>query len=165
MTHHSSNGGAPNISGPDDIIKLNMGLIVSQVRSFCGPRHNDFEDYIQIGCMAVVKCYDSYDESKARWTTYACSCIRNALKNELRKKQRNIKTVNIDNIDEEKWYYDTNINDSIPENLEDNERQILDLKIAGYTRKEIAEITGQSSKSVRYQITRLLKKLRQINET
>ena len=48
-------------------------------RYFPHVRFSDYEDYAQIGAIGLCKAISRYDPSKSKLSTYACWCIRSAL--------------------------------------------------------------------------------------
>jgi len=146
----------------DEIVKENYGLLVSTARRFYPKTQDELEEYIQVGSIGMLKAIDTYDSSKSKFTTYACSCVFNEIYNYLRKlnKHKN----NVHDIVDFEGRESIDIEDYLPEDLTEKERFILKLRLHEYTRKEISEILGESENSTKYLIRKTLQKIRKANE-
>ena len=80
MTYHHSN--QKELEG---LFDQHYGLLVSQAISFKPRNKEELDEYIQIAAIGMIKAINTYDESKSKFATYAIVCIRNSLKNHLRK--------------------------------------------------------------------------------
>ncbi|MHA2358543.1 MAG: sigma-70 family RNA polymerase sigma factor [Candidatus Heimdallarchaeaceae archaeon] len=146
----------------DEIVTQNYGLLVSTAQRFYPSTKDELEEYIQVGSIGMLKAIDTYDSSKSKFTTYACSCIFNEIYNYLRKLKKHQNNVH-DIVDfEERQQID--IEDYFPEDLTEKERFILKLRLHDYTRKEISDILGESENSTKYLIRKTLQKIRKANE-
>lgn len=82
----------------DKIISLNIpyvGYILK--RKIGGLKHQDIEDYMEIGIIGLIKAVDSYDPSKGvKFSTYSFKCIQNELMMEIRRNKKHKGTLSLD---------------------------------------------------------------------
>jgi DNA-directed RNA polymerase specialized sigma subunit len=69
----------------DDTINRNFGLIVSQAVFFRPRNKQELDEYIQIGSLAMLRGIKSFDATKGKFSTFICTCIKNALKTHVNK--------------------------------------------------------------------------------
>lgn len=79
-----------NIEERNRIVENNMGLVGKMLSQYRKNYSNSFvitnDDLYQVGCVALIKAAESYDDSKgAAFSTYACSAIWNAFRREQEK--------------------------------------------------------------------------------
>lgn len=142
-------------------IKDNYGLIVSQALSFNPPSKDELDEYIQIGSLAMMRAVKNYDPNKgAQFSTFACNCISNAIKNYIKK---NSKKLDVTTIPTE-YTVNSSFDDLIPDTLTDTELRLIHLKLANYSIKEIATDTGFSVVKVRNILGKAYAKIREANE-
>lgn len=113
------------------------GLLVSQAISFRPPTQTDLDEYIQVAALGMINAIDKYDKNKSKFSTYAICCIRNALKNYLRGQNKFKSDVRLEFEIETKD--PTIIDEYLPDSLTDSEYRIFQMKIEGWTTKDIAE--------------------------
>lgn len=116
------------------------------------------EDIVSCATMGLCKAALTWDESKSKFTTYACSCIRNEIRMELKSRQRRVETISLDTpIDEGLTIGDTIadieetpkvIDYSFLDNLTQDEKVIFKLRSQGYKVEEIEVVTGYDHRKV-----------------
>ena len=103
-------------------------------------------------CMAALR----WDASKSNFTTFACACISNAIRNELRSRQKRSCTISIDTplgdgLTIEDTLYEEEpheVDYSFMDKLTPSEKKIFDLRSDGYSVTEIESITGYDHRKV-----------------
>lgn len=133
----------------EDNITLVYSLVNKEYPTFV---HDD--DIIQSGILGLCKAAMKWDSSKGAFSTLAFYCIRNEIRLELRSRQRRVETVSLetpveDNLTLEDMLEggdDTDITelmvDAYVKTLTEDERTVLELKLEGYKRQQIINITG-----------------------
>ncbi len=161
MTHLSK----PKISKQKlgQLIDEHYGLLVSQAISFNPRNKDDLEDYIQIGCIGMIKGIQTFDANIGKFSTYICTCIRNEIIDYLRSEKLNKNFVLGSSFYAEYLDHDK-IWEMLPDNIDDKEKKVIELKLNGNTRKEIAKKIGKTENQVRYIIQKFLAKIREANE-
>lgn len=85
-----------DIDAKNIIAKEHLNLVYHIVNKFSNVDHIDKDDLISLGYIGYVKAINSFNLTKNnKFATYACTCILNEIKMELRKNR--INTINIDN--------------------------------------------------------------------
>lgn len=138
----------------DDEIMTNKGLVHYTINRFFPDEVND-EDIAQIGLIALWRAIENKPSEKA-FSSYAVNTIKNAILNELKKRQmvkRNDSQFAFIRLDDENESEKVGY-DEIPyklieieeyrEKQEGLKREILELITEGYNLNEISEKTGNS---------------------
>jgi DNA-directed RNA polymerase specialized sigma subunit len=99
--------------------------------------HLDIDDLIQEANIALWQAIDTYDTTKSMFSTYATRCIKNRLINYVNK------TPPLISLPADIPYTTSNIDDLIP-SLSTISYNILQLRLSGYTYKDIAKIYNVS---------------------
>lgn len=138
----------------------NMKLVHHVVWKYYPTFGND-DEIISCATLGLCKATLTWDESKSKFNTYACSCIRNAIRMELRSRKKQVETISIDTpIDtpEDNLTIGDMIADATSEprlidysflkTLTDAERVVYDLRKKGCSIEEIQSITGFNYRKV-----------------
>ena len=128
------------------------------------------EEISSIGYLALCNAALTWDESKGTFSTYACVLIRNAIRNELKKRNRAPQSISL----ETEIYEDMPLEEILEggdeieitdistekflKSLSDLERKILDLRCRGYRIKEIEKITELTFNEIKYLRRKIKKK-------
>lgn len=131
------------------------------------------EDLTSCANIGLCKAAMTWDSTKSKFTTYACSCIRNAIRLELRSRQHTIETISIDTPIEENLTIEDTIADDcgIPKvidysfinELSPSEKVVFNLRKQGYTVEEIETVTGYNRRKVLRCIRLAKAKYRKLN--
>ena len=146
----------------EKLIHENYGLVVSQ--ALCFLDDNNFEDYIQAGLIGLLKAIRTYDENKAKFSTFASVCIRNAIST-LNKKVKKLGSQNLRGVLEHDKIYNSkeNIEHYLPDFLSEEHKFIIKLKIQGYTNAEIGSFMSCTKKDIKCKIEIIIKLLQEYN--
>lgn len=135
----------------DDLITENMKLVYYIV-SKDYPTFIRDEDIIQSGMLGLCKAAQSWDESKAKFSTYAGKCIRNEINQEFIRRKPHSKNISLEiKIGEEGTLADVLVGeddvgyvdyDEFYSQLEPLEAKVFDLDTLGYDTDEIANQLG-----------------------
>jgi RNA polymerase sigma factor (sigma-70 family) len=140
-----------------NLVEENMTLVYFIVGKNY-PTYRGDEDIIHSGLLGLCRAALRWDESKGAFSTYACSCIRNAIKQELRERQQMADTVSLecpigddltiaDTIsDNEDIYF---LDDKFLIDLTETERFVFELRSKGYEIEDIQKLTGYDSRKIR----------------
>lgn len=140
-----------------DNMKLVYHIINSKFPAFSGN-----EDIIQEGMLGLCKAADTFDESKSKFTTYACTCIYNQIKLWFRNNKKHFNNLSLDYLttneecesiplvdmiigDDDVDYVDI---ESLFGKLSERERNVCELAYLGYNNCAIAEKLGISRQNV-----------------
>lgn len=158
------------------LIKRMESVIANCAVSFSDSRFEN-EDLIQEGMVACFRAILSFDSGKgASFKTYASVCIKNALKNFVKKKDHILISADEDFVPlgdetvggitaEDEYISSENyklLRESLKKFLSQTEYTVFSLFVDGMSYSEIAEKTGQSIKSVDGALQRVRKKLKSI---
>ena len=135
----------------DDLITENMKLVYYIVSKEYPTFIRD-EDIIQSGMLGLCKAAQTWDESKAKFTTYAGKCIRNEINQEFIRRKPHSNNLSLETkIGEEGTLADVLVGedeigyigyDEFYSQLEPIEAKVLDLDGFGYDTDEIATQLG-----------------------
>lgn len=130
------------------------------------------EDIIQVGMLGLCKAADQWIEEKSKFSTFACRCIKNAILNELRSrdKHRNILSLDYEYSDDDGGGAvtlkdilvgdeDVLYIDDFSKQLKPLQRSIFGLLKKGLTPREVAEALNIAAETV-YVLQRKLRILR-----
>lgn len=127
------------------LIEENMGLVISLAKTFNPPNQTELEEYIQEGRIGLLGAIRDHDAKKAKLSTLAWYRIRWKILAYIgkQKKSSNLHTSIdphvLDTLVSEPTFIN-NIWEYIPDSLTEIERDIVNLKLEGYTVKEISHI-------------------------
>lgn len=170
-----------NTKTENDFIIENQKLVYFVLKTYFGKTKNDydFEDLAQIGTIALLRAYRTFDKSKnIQFSTYATRVISNDIsKYNVYNKRHTISTeeLNCDftenfgdfnNFNNDFDSFNSNIDDNIAfkidilsrlKKLSKREKKIVILSLKGYSRKELAQIENVS----RQYISQIFKRIKQ----
>lgn len=145
----------------EKLVKANYGLLVSQALSFNPRNQDELDDYIQTGCTGLVRAIKTHDSSLGALSTHICHCVRNSIINQIKyNKKHSIASLHHPIVQ----HQSESLMEYLPDNLTDVDRTIINMKLQGYTRKEIAKVLGCKENNVKYKIKRTFDKIRKANE-
>ena len=146
----------------DALIREHYGLVVS--KALCFLDNSNFEDYIQAGLIGLLKAIRTYIEEKSKFSTYASICIRNEM-SKLKKKLNRPSLTNKMEEFETQFPYNSKeaILDYLPESFPEEYKFIINLRLQGYTNKEISEHTLNTKNEVSEKIGLIIQILRDAN--
>lgn len=84
----------------NELITENMKLVYYVLNKYYHKYIGD-EDMIQVGMVGLVKAADKFDESKSKFSTFAVLCIRHAIQDELRKRNKEPKMMSLEDLMED----------------------------------------------------------------
>ena len=155
----------------EQLIQKHYGLVVSQALTFVSNDRGALEDYIQVGLIGLLKAVRKYDETRAKFSTFASACIKNELinfSNRSLKKNKKVKIMyNTDLVsnlsDDAKYYYlEKEKLFEIEHSLLTKEQSlILKRKLENYSNREIAEEIGCSKGSLKNKFKQIIKLLQE----
>ena len=133
------------------------------------------EDIIQIATLALCNAAMTWEEGKSKFSTFACTCIYNAVAVELRARKRraNAVTNSLDApVCEDKTLGDMfsyeddvqSIDYSFLELFTPDEQLVYNLRRKGHDVKEIEEITGYNRRKVQHIIRTARAKYHKVND-
>ena len=77
------------------LIEDNLKLVYHVIHKYYPSNAND-EDIIQCGMLGLCKAADKWDETKSQFSTFACSCIKNEIKLEFRRRSKHHGILSLD---------------------------------------------------------------------
>lgn len=162
-----------------ELLGIFTPFISSHARSF-GLPESEYDDLCQVGRIALYKALYSFDNERSSFTTFARTCIKNAMVSLVReycaKNKLTISGVSLDELGDE---FQASSDDESPEStviagefideLEDimksslsaSEKEIFGYKLSGIGIAEISVLTGKSTKSIENTLFRARRKLRE----
>ena len=149
----------------EDNIKLVYFVVNKHYPTYIGD-----EDIIQTGMIGLCKAAQNFDESKGTFSTFACKCIQNEIRIELRARSKQIPTLSLDyeykggddsdsfNLtdmiigDLDVGYIDL---DSVYAKLNGTGKEVLELLLSGESRLDIATKLGVNLVTVHRHIRKI----------
>lgn len=144
----------------EELIVNNMGLVKKIAKMFRPPNRTEYEEYIQVGRIGLMKAIRKHIPEKGALSTIAWNHIKWEIIRYI-KKHTNIGEQLPSNIVQEPLTHFSRI---LPDNLSETEISILNLKLDGYKSTEIAKIMGMDRYHLIKQYKVLLQKIRVANE-
>ena len=153
-----------------ELLGLFSHTISSIARSFSLPS-SEHEDLCQEGRMALYRAAMSYDEKSAKFSTYAITCMTNAMIT-FAKKYKAQNAGNVYGVSPDECAAETagSVISSVEleqllstdgfANLSGYERRVMSMKLSGYKTGEIAKKLGKETKSVENTLFRARTKLK-----
>lgn len=151
------------------LMEDNMGLVVYTIKKYY-PTFMSDDDIFQTGMLGLCRAADTWDENKSAFSTYAVKCICNEIKAEFCRQRRHSGIRSLD--DSCKDYDeislkntivgDTDVNfvdlQSILEQFDPVETDILKYRANGMTTLEIANKLGCSRQTVSGKLRKMIRK-------
>lgn len=132
-------------------------LIVAQALFFI--KSFEFDDLLQIARLGAIKAFQSYKEELGPMIPYLKSCVIKEILKSLKLENRYHK---ISDKTEHNIETKESISDYIPD-LSDEDKEILRLKLAGYSRSDISKSMNLSISILNIRIHKLYTKIRESN--
>ena len=155
------------------LIEDNMKLVYSIISKEY-PTYLHDEDIVQSGMLGLCKAADNWDESKAKFSTYAWKCIRNEINQEFINRKPHSTNVSLETpISEESVLGDLIVGetdvgyvgeDYFYDTLTEDERNAFLLYNSGYSVNDIAEKYNWSIQKTQKNIRLCKSKWRKFNE-
>lgn len=146
----------------------NLKLVHFIIERYYPNFHTD-DEIVSTATFGLCQASLTWDESKCKFSSYACTCIRNAIRNEFRDRCKRIQTISLTTPvgDDEKLKLEDIIgeeddieylaNYTFMNILTPTERVVYDLRAKGHSVEEIEEITGYNHRKVK-RVMRLCKR-------
>lgn len=132
------------MSNEDRLIAENRGLVKTIVRQFNPKNRNEFEEYEQAGLIGLLKAIRKHDANKGKLTTIAFYYITGEISRYIKKEKKSIGLGGFE-LDKLCCVTKFSVNDYLTK-LTPVEQQIIDMRVKGYTFKEIGSILGGYSR-------------------
>ncbi len=147
----------------EQLVQENFGLVVFLAKSFNPKTHSELEDYIQEGCIGLLKAIRKYDTSyKTVLTTLAWPYVRWEILNYIIKEKKHKGEIGHEGFthDNENILFEI-----LPNHLKPIEKRIIELRIKGHTFKEIGKILNGRTRGWANHLYHLaIKKISKANE-
>jgi len=151
----------------NQLVRKHYGLVVSQALKFVGSDKQSLEDYIQVGLIGLLKAIRKYDESRAKFSTFASKCIKNELINFINrsvKKNKSVKIIyNSDLLSGLSEKYADNIDaeaEILSYSLTEEEQSIVMKKMQNCSDREICREINCSKPELKNKIENIVNKLK-----
>jgi len=115
-------------------IRKNMGLVRLLAKSFNPPNLDEYDEYVQLGSLGLLKAIRHHDPKRGKLSTLAWRCIVNEISGYVKK------VPHFHHLCEETTYVvaPETVQDVLPDSLTKLEREVITLRSGGgYTFKEI----------------------------
>lgn len=143
------------------LVEENLSLVYYTIKKHYPGKLND-EDIVQCGNLGLCQAADTWDESKSRFSTYAVTCIKNAITSELRTRTKHYNVLSLDYETHDSEGDTVTLGDIIPggedvdyvdlqplyDRLDEQDREVLNLSRLGLRTQEISERLGISRRVV-----------------
>lgn len=140
----------------------NIRIVGAQANHFAPNNVCDREDFMQTGCIALLKAIRKRDPTKGKLTTYSWPMIYRDIK----KKQSEKFKINYTKPESPRNDFSLptfHLWEIIPDNMTDQEMEIIELKLDNYNIRQIAKRLGIKCKDVEEIFTSACQKIREAN--
>ena len=151
----------------EDLIEKNMGLVISVVNKFSPKNQTERDEYTQAGRIGLWKALKKFKpEMGTKFSPYAWKPIRWEIIKEIRsqKNKRHLPVNDAAFAQQEAMLLHYTSQESfweiVPSTLTESERSIVELRLEGYTLKEIADSLETNRSNVRKSLARAINKIR-----
>ena len=145
----------------EDIIKENMGLVVSIVNTFSPKNDTERQDLIDAGRIGLWKAIKKYNpEKNVKVSTFAWRPIRWSI---IREIQRRNSLVSLSDIAEPLIHNKERVWELLPSSVTDQERKIVQLRCEGYRFKEISIKMNEEPDVIKNKFYKLIRRLKDNN--
>ena len=139
----------------------------------------DFEDFFQEAFLVFLNCIQKYDTDNGCFYFFVRKSITRKLEDKIRFLKKFKRAISLDASmysvsrencidyvaeDCEYSYYDNFIYEKLINRIDEKSKEIVDLKLAGYSYSEIAEIMGDNKQGVYRRVGRIKNILKDIRE-
>lgn len=146
----------------NDLILNNMGLVKRIAKMFRPPNRTEYEEYVQVGRIGLMKAIRKHEPSKGKLTTIAWNHIKWEIMRYI-KKNYGLGEQLPDGLVQYNSPIDS-IAHLLPDGLSETDIQILNLKLEGRKLTEITKIMGIERYHLIKQYKIILDKIRTANE-
>lgn len=148
----------------DRLVRSNMGLVVKIVKGFNPKDSNEYDEYVQVGSIGLLKAIRKHKPDLGALSTIAYPYIYYSVLRSFKQNQKNRHEVLFEDACHSRPH--TPLWELIPANLTDIEKQIVSLRIEhGLTFEEIGKRIGGYTRGWANKLYKLaLKKIQQANE-
>ena len=143
----------------NDLIINNMGLVKKIAKMFRPPNRTEYEEYVQVGRIGLMKAIRKHEPAKGKLTTIAWNHIKWEIMRYI-KKNYGLGEELPANLPKDEPY---NFSHLLPKNLSEYELKILSLKLDGYKLTEITNILRIDRPKLVKQYKAILNKIRNAN--
>lgn len=147
------------------LIEENMGLVISIAKQFKPKSKSEFDDYVQAGLIGCLRAIRKFDAEKASLSTWAYKHIKWEIIRQIEAANKS-NALSIEQLTEN-YPIEPEVNsllEIIPDYLDDEERQLLILKKAGYSIKDITEMLSMNTYAIGKILKSAVDKIRLANE-
>ena len=146
----------------NEFVEKNMKLVHHIIKRYYPSFWND-EDIVQAGMVGLILAVDNWDEERGKFSTFACTCIRNEIRHEFKRRLGDVsdsaKSLDegVRGMDGEKTLADTVVGDHNVElstltlygdSLNDREKFVLEQFVGGKSLTEIAKEAGVATQTM-----------------
>lgn len=146
------------------LILQNMGLVISIANNFRPTSKQELEEYVQAGRIGLLEAIRSYDDSKAALSTWAYQHVKWEIMRYIDKNKGNLDSrlsdIKIPIVAPEK----SDFSEYLPDYLSSEEVEIIMLRRAGYTLKQIGEMLSLNTYAIGKTIKSAVEKIRIANK-
>lgn len=150
-----------NTNRLEELFEANYGLLVSQAISFRPRNQDELDDFIQAGSIGMINAIKTYNPKMSALSTHICNCVKNSIINFIKANKKH-KAFDINNNIEQKS--SDLLFEYLPDNLTDIDYLIINMKLQGLTRKEMAKQLNCKENNVKYKVKKTFEKIRNANE-
>ena len=144
----------------EQLINQYIKLIKKYAYSFKTNRICEVDDYIQIGLLTLINCVKTYKQEKGAFSTYLTKSVIRAINKERKKFEKKPELLDEIYIELDKLF-DKDINKDLFDillDLDEKNRQIFIMRMAGYKLKEIGDSINLSKETVRKKLLSIREK-------
>lgn len=140
----------------------NIKIVGAQANNFAPNNVCDRDDFVQTGTIALLKAIRKRDPTKGKLTTYSWPIIYREIKAKQSEKFKH-KHVRPDSPRNDFSLPTFHLWEIIPDNMSEDEKRIIELKLDNYNSNQIAKQMGIKTKEVEEIFSLACKKIREAN--
>jgi RNA polymerase sigma factor (sigma-70 family) len=150
------------------IITDNIAMVKKIARYFKPPNTTEYEEYVHNGTIGLLKAIRTYDPTRAKFSTHAWNNIYWEISRYIKgnKKIKSTKPVTQEQLTEDiaEYNLDDGILEALPDNLSDEEFNIIQLMVEGYNLTDISVRLKLKKHEIYNKYRVMLRKIRISNE-
>ena len=134
------------MNNENQLILDNSALITKLVKSFKPKTYDEYDEYMQLGRIGLLKAIRKHNPDKGKLTTIAWNSIRWEILRHItnNKMKSKIRFKSLEDIDKpSEIHYNIDISESY-HYLNSEEKNVLEKRLEGHSFKEIGELNGYS---------------------
>ena len=146
-----------------ETILASSKIVDRYLRFFTVPKSypGDKDDLKQVGLLGLVKAFETHNETKSSFNSWAWFYVRGFIRDEVKKYKTSAREDVLDQDDPTKRYSDRIALSHVFDGIKDDDLELVARYLSGESLTEIGKKNGVSRQAVSQKLTRIIKKARE----